>query len=1490
MRVEATKDAMVQAFARAIEAQGGKALLVGGLVRDEILGLPSKDYDFEVFGLPMKKVQQILSQFGNVKEVGQQFGVLNIQELDWDVALPRREMKTGEGHKGFDVVPDPTMSIEDAARRRDLTINALSKDPLTGEIIDPLNGIADLEDGILRMADPNTFGDDPLRALRVAQFAARFDFDVDPATLAVVAAQPLEELPGERILPEFSKMLLKGKKPSRGIEVMRRANLLRYFPEIEALQGVPQDAIHHPEGDVYVHTLMVLDEAAKERTGDPAFDLPLMFGALCHDFGKPEFTQHVEDRIKSHGHEEGGEAPTREFLQRMKAPNELTEQVATLVSTHLRPQLMAGTGGRKGYRKLSRLLSDANVSPELLAAVSKADSLGRTTESALRRDTSRQDQFLQEYNEHVTSQAPAGGKLVDSVSGKHLIAKGFKPGPDMGKFLALTRSIEDETGISNPDKLIELATRFLSDRSEGSGSQKKENPNDCGDSHIRPGEECFDGDYREERKKGNTKSTLADGLDWTVSRPCGDDESYPDKCTGPGSEQQWELPPDPPPYQKGDELALPPELEEKSPVQPKLGPDAWDLPFTDEELNNPKQKAADEKMLKKVEKEQQKKDQSADRAGQDLEKAGDKAIRDAKKLQEQDAAKKDKELEQRRKISDRDALKKEKEWQKNRKLQEKDTAQQAKKADMAKKAAEKEAQKEALKQQKLDEKAKNDAAKQAAKLTKEQEQGLKKAEQDYNKWLATTPKTQVPQGMDFQAWLKYVLLGPEENSKSGRQINKLHQPNKGTQPSLSALAGKGPSGFRTNPDPTEDDFLLWHTFEWPADQKGKSQHPGLAGLALGDPRPCYPEETPEEGHCNPNISPQTPGSGNELSEHDLTLIRDQARLQHAETPEQIQGLTDAWKAAKSVVHTNPEILSDPEATENLALQLVTTMEPRNQGRYRHVPVTFGPGKPPGLDPDRVPRAMESLFMAYSEQLLEPDEWYHEFQKVHPFEDGNGRVDDLLWKMDKVRRGEPWPNTHPPDFFGTDKSDYTAEVTAEPQRLHKRTTNYPGVKDFDRGTRFSKHPLEGPFGRDGFGGSTPLPQKELESGPNGMTPETGIFPDWTGSGMHGHGQPDKAPTRPHEHMNPETSPTDPNDYEKGIDYLDWDESPTHSDVGPDNREPFPGADEFPKSEPPNDKGAGFLATQLPFPQLLDTDTPHPSPARSAEESPPSSFPGQVVRKPGGGGLDRAPMRRPVGKPSGTGFLPVQNTPAPDQNMFKADLDPSKVPGPGGQNPGGKHLDRQRGGRGGGTKIRPHFDYDYTGKKPGFQSIDLPTEHVYPADVEAARTMEDLMDIDSVFPKDYNPEWGPTKPEMGGTPRHRNERHVAPDPIKEPFVPEELIADDDANIEQKQVQPLVPNQKMAIAVDPNGPMGERIVIMSPLFEEASPAIMALRSHRFERHGGVVIDGPPQWLLGITPRLEALDRSSGHEGADDLFARVMQLIQSAGMPIEYEQEPRP
>jgi hypothetical protein len=327
-----------------------------------------------------------------------------------------------------------------------------------------------------------------------------------------------------------------------------------------------------------------------------------------------------------------------------------------------------------------------------------------------------------------------------------------------------------------------------------------------------------------------------------------------------------------------------------------------------------------------------------------------------------------------------------------------------------------------------------------------------------------------------------------------------------------------------------------------------------------------------------------------------------------------------------------------------------------------------------------------------------------------------------------------------------------------------------------------------------------------------------------------------------------------------------------------------------------------------------------------------------------------MMRPNGKPSGVGFLPVQSPPEPE-NMFEADLlpggkgddmpdsefdkrvlkrgtedemdehgvnydmakeitkdhlaedpdayvesfDPTNVHGPGGNNPGGTLNDQGRGGRGGGTKRRDYWDMDYTGKKSGFQSIGPPKENIYPAATEAARTMEDLMDIEVIHPHDYNPDWKGGGVSMPPHIKHQNTRKthdLGLDPFPKGIGPdgEVIEGDDDANIEQKQVQPLIPNQKMAIAVDPKGPFGERIVIMSPLFEEVSPAIMALRSHRFERHGGIVIDGPPEWLLGITPRLEALDKSSEHDGADDLFARVQQLIQSAGMPIEYEQQPQP
>lgn len=192
----------------------------------------------------------------------------------------------------------------------------------------------------------------------------------------------------------------------------------------------------------------------------------------------------------------------------------------------------------------------------------------------------------------------------------------------------------------------------------------------------------------------------------------------------------------------------------------------------------------------------------------------------------------------------------------------------------------------------------------------------------------------------------------------------------------------------------------------------------------GDDQPCGDHFISKDMECH-----QGGGSGvaEGLTETDLLLIHDQARLQHADSPEQIQGLTDAWNAAKYAVARNPEVFDDPKKTEEFALLLAALVEPRNIRGYRRVPVTFGPGKPPAVDPEQVPRAMESLWTAFSEQLADPDEWYYEFQKIHPLEDGNGRLGDIMWKVAKVRQGEEWPTSHPPDFFGTDKSEYTVKV-------------------------------------------------------------------------------------------------------------------------------------------------------------------------------------------------------------------------------------------------------------------------------------------------------------------------------------------------------------------------------------------------------------------------------------------------------------------------------
>ncbi len=436
--------------ARAVAEAGGRALLVGGYVRDRLRGVEATDLDVEVYGLELAALERVLSRFGEVIAVGRAFGVLQVKGLPIDFSLPRLDSKTGAGHKGFEVRCDPGLDFATASRRRDLTINSLGLDPLTGDRLDPHGGARDLAAGVLRATDPAHFGEDPLRGLRVAQFAARFEMRADDTLLRLCAGLDLAELSPERVLEEWRKLLGKGVRPSLGTEILRATGLLRFFPELAALVDVPQDPEWHPEGDCWVHNQMVIDEAARLRDGGPD-DEALMFGALLHDVGKPATTTNEGGRVRSPNHDVRGVALAAAFLERMRAPNELVSRVGALVEHHLAPALFIKNGATaKGYRRLARKLGAAGVSAELLARVARSDHFGRTTPDALAREFPAGDEFLARVRElQVAREAPR-----DVVLGRHLIARGLRPGPAFGAILERCREVQDETGSTDAEEIL----------------------------------------------------------------------------------------------------------------------------------------------------------------------------------------------------------------------------------------------------------------------------------------------------------------------------------------------------------------------------------------------------------------------------------------------------------------------------------------------------------------------------------------------------------------------------------------------------------------------------------------------------------------------------------------------------------------------------------------------------------------------------------------------------------------------------------------------------------------------------------------------------------------------------------------------------------------------------------------------------------------------------------------------------------------------------
>src|SRR5437588_5263232 len=333
-----------RAIAAAVKTAGGRALVVGGWVRDRLMGRDTKDIDIEVYGVASDRLRSLLESFGRVETVGESFQVYKVAGLD--VSLPRRESKAGRGHRGFDVAGDPSMTVEEAARRRDFTMNAIAWDPLTDEYIDPLDARADIERRLIRMVDPRTFPDDSLRVLRAAQFAARLDFTVDEPTRAMCRMIALDDLPAERVWGEIEKLLL-ARSPSIGFALALDLGVVsKLFPELEALVDCQQEPEWHPEGDVWVHTLQVIDRA-RERIDDLARpqQLAVMLGAVCHDLGKPATTAFVDGRIRSMEHEEAGVPPATRLLDRLNVHTlqgyDVRHEVLGMVANHLKPGMFA---------------------------------------------------------------------------------------------------------------------------------------------------------------------------------------------------------------------------------------------------------------------------------------------------------------------------------------------------------------------------------------------------------------------------------------------------------------------------------------------------------------------------------------------------------------------------------------------------------------------------------------------------------------------------------------------------------------------------------------------------------------------------------------------------------------------------------------------------------------------------------------------------------------------------------------------------------------------------------------------------------------------------------------------------------------------------------------------------------------------------------------------------------------------------------------------
>lgn len=482
------EEKLAKDIAQAIHEKGGRAFFVGGKNRNHFMKQmeypfaekEDKDIDMEVYFLPKEVLAQILSQFGEIDYVGKSFGVFKLKHTNIDIALPRREVQAkilhnertiilphhidkveienmypnykikicpeeSFGHKDFLIISDPFMSFKEAAERRDFTMNSIMVDVLSGEVFDPFNGIKDINNRLIRATNPKAFVEDSLRVYRAIQFSARLNFRIEENTKRLCQQVDLSSLPKERVYTELEKLLLKSQKPSIGFEYMKELGVLHYHPLLQALVNCPQEPSHHPEGSVWNHTMMVIDEAAK-RKHESKNPVSFMWAALLHDIGKPATTEVKEGKITSYGHGKTGKELAVEYLKTLTDDKKLLEEVGSLVEHHMKPILFYKTKDTIQDGAFRRLATKVDLRELILLSV--CDRMGRGGVDR-KKELEEINWFKRRCeNLHVLEEKP-----TPIVTGKLLLSLGFMPGPQMGEIIRTSYDLQLDKGWEK-DELI----------------------------------------------------------------------------------------------------------------------------------------------------------------------------------------------------------------------------------------------------------------------------------------------------------------------------------------------------------------------------------------------------------------------------------------------------------------------------------------------------------------------------------------------------------------------------------------------------------------------------------------------------------------------------------------------------------------------------------------------------------------------------------------------------------------------------------------------------------------------------------------------------------------------------------------------------------------------------------------------------------------------------------------------------------------------------